>query len=181
MTTELNQYPPVPVIPLNYFEQHREPWLPMILMIARLVMAFQVCTIIGYALSLAGFAWQELGPRYRVQYIPGIPLLVDLPFMIIDLFMLKAAIDTARLLEKGRRMLLLTAMAKLILYPPREIGISIYYHYTRQHWLSGPSYVYTMFAAYLLTAVECTIFPLFLRRFFKRPEVQTVFANADAS
>jgi hypothetical protein len=168
---------PMPAVPLNYFEQHREPWMPMVQMVTRLMIALQTYALVQYFMWVGCFCWQELGPHYRYQSILGVPLVLDIPICILHLVGFLGALDARKLLEDGRRWLVASATMTLIVLPPTEIATGIFYHFAHHHYLSGPSYSVGMFTGYLLSAIGGCIFLLFIRRFYRKTEVRALFQS----
>jgi hypothetical protein len=167
---------PTPAVPLDYFEQHREPWVPVVRMVTRLVIWLQVYILLYYLAEVSGYFAHLLTPGFRAPAATGLPLVVAFPEFLGHLAILLGAMDARKMREEGRRWITGGSMFLMLLALPSYMAVGLYqagsYRYSHYY---GPVYTIVFLCKRILAAAGSMIVPFFIWKFFKRPEVRALF------
>ena len=162
-------------LPRNPFEQPDKPRLPMVQMVTKFVVLYQLYLVVHYFIKLGFFTWQELGPQFLHKPVGGFPLALESLDVMARVIILKGALDALVFLETGRRLMVAGTMIILIVFPSTEIIEGYYYQNTRHLLSYGPCYALYDFSLHLMSAVGGCILSLFIWRYYRHAEVKALF------
>jgi hypothetical protein len=169
---------PLPAIPLNYFEQHRQPWLPVVKMLVWLVLATEAYYLIFYLVEILGYFAHLITPGFRSPAGVGFPLLVEIPNMLGHLIILIGAVDARKVLNEGRRWMTSGVTLGMIFAIPVNIVVGLYrtgrYRYVYYY---GSLYTISYLCNHIISGLGAIILPFFIWKFFRLSEVRELFCS----
>ncbi len=167
---------PRPVLPLPYAEADLDGGTAAITTgICWWVVARATLSLLGWVASVGCFAWEAVAvPRARTL-IPGWPIAIGLPGVLLDAAMAVAAAFALGRHEAARRWLVRLALAGAVIGPATSLIDGLYYADAYSYFQRSTPYALSHLDGHLVGAVYTGLMMAGLWLFFRLPAVRHGF------
>jgi hypothetical protein len=167
-----------PAMPLGYFEQRSEPWVPMIRFAAWVAIVYASVVIASELALILYFAWQSMGSgsSSAPRFISESTVLMAVPELAIASVLAIGGFLSLCLHRAGRTVVLWSAVAIVVVYAVTFVISAAMYvfgnHFPRSFGL--PFLAFQLTSTFFITVFRVFV-PVMLWLLFRRCEIREVF------
>jgi hypothetical protein len=165
--------------PLAYYDNSRDPWLPMVRLMAIAAIAQAGLVILMNLIRMLTMASSFYFPSRNMSYGTWDSLVFDLPGFAGAIIMLIGAILSMRVVTGGRR----TLLVGIAIYIPAVLlsGMVTFVQYEMKGYFTryGVAFASTQLTSVSFYAVQRCLLPALVWVFFRRGPVEELFATTN--